>query len=264
MHSCCFFKTNQQPSPLNLSPEPEISVIIPALNEEKLIVQTLNQFNKELKEKFRIEVIVSDGGSTDATVELAGKSADKIVHAARGVKQNISMGRNAGAKSASGKYLYFLNADTMVNNMPDFFEATLSALGKEKNLALTCRIQVFPDEVRLSDKLFHGFYNNYVRVLNSIGMGMGRGECQMVKREIFEVLNGYNESLAAGEDYDLYRRIRKLGKGKIKFLNDHVVYESPRRYRKFGYRRVFTDWTKNSISVFLKNKSVSKVWEAVR
>ncbi len=247
-----------------MSLAPQISVIIPTLNEEKLIVQTLNQFNEDLRKKFSIELIISDGGSTDATLELAGKLADKIVYAVKGEKQNISLGRNAGAKGASGKYFYFLNADTMVNNISDFFEATLNVLGDERNSALTCRIQVFPEEVKLSDKLFHGFYNNYVRVLNSVGMGMGRGECQMVKKEIFEELNGYNESLAAGEDYDLYRRIRKLGKGKIKFLNDLVVYESPRRYRKFGYRRVFFDWTKNSVSVFLKNKSVSKVWEAVR
>ncbi|MCC6551380.1 MAG: glycosyltransferase [Ignavibacteriaceae bacterium] len=247
-----------------MSLAPQISVIIPTLNEEKLIVQTLSQFNKDLREKFSIEVIISDGGSTDATLDLAGKRADKIVNAVKGEKQNIPQGRNAGAKCASGKYLYFLNADTMVNNMPEFLEVTLNALGDERHSALTCRIQVFPDEMRLSDKLFHGFYNNYVRILNFLGMGMGRGECQMVKKEIFEELNGYNESLAAGEDYDLYRRIRKLGKGKIKFLNELVVYESPRRYRKFGYRRVFLDWTKNSVSVLFKNKSVSKVWEAVR
>ncbi|MBZ0204223.1 MAG: glycosyltransferase [Ignavibacteria bacterium] len=247
-----------------MSLAPQISVIIPTLNEEKLIVQTLSQFNKDLREKFSIEVIISDGGSTDATLDLAGKLADKIVNAVKGEKQNIPQGRNAGAKCASGKYLYFLNADTMVNNMPEFLEVTLNALGYERHSALTCRIQVFPDEMRLSDKLFHGFYNNYVRILNFLGMGMGRGECQMVKKEIFEELNGYNESLAAGEDYDLYRRIRKLGKGKIKFLNELVVYESPRRYRKFGYRRVFLDWTKNSVSVLFKNKSVSKVWEAVR
>lgn len=243
---------------------PQISVIIPTLNEEKLIVKTLEQFTLQNKEKFSLEIIISDGGSTDGTLKLLTPIVDKVVEAAPGIKQNIPQGRNAGAKAASGKYLYFVNADTIIQDTELFFNCTLSAFAEEKNYALTCRFHVFPDDIRLSDKIFHGFYNNYVRLLNAIGMGMGRGECQMVRSDIFRKVNGYNELLAAGEDYDLYRRIKKLGGGRIKFLNELLVYESPRRYRKFGYIKVFGDWTKNSFSVFFKNKSISEVWEQVR
>jgi len=244
---------------------PQISVIIPTLNEEKLIVKTLEQFTIQIKEKFSLEIIISDGGSTDGTLSLLTPLVDKVVKAEPGIKQNIPQGRNAGAKAASGKFLYFLNADTMIRDTELFFNSSLAAFADEKNYALTCRFHVFPDDIRLSDKMFHGFYNNYVRMLNAIGMGMGRGECQMVRSDIFRKVNGYNELLAAGEDYDLYRRIRKLGAGcRIKFLNDLLVYESPRRYRKFGYVKVFGDWTKNSFSVFFKNKSISEVWEQVR
>ena len=244
---------------------PQISVIIPTLNEEKLIVKTLEQFTIQIKEKFSLEIIISDGGSTDGTLSLLTPLVDKVVKAEPGIKQNIPQGRNAGAKAASGNFLYFLNADTMIRDTELFFNSSLAAFADEKNYALTCRFHVFPDDIRLSDKMFHGFYNNYVRMLNAIGMGMGRGECQMVRSDIFRKVNGYNELLAAGEDYDLYRRIRKLGAGcRIKFLNDLLVYESPRRYRKFGYVKVFGDWTKNSFSVFFKNKSISEVWEQVR
>lgn len=241
---------------------PLISIIIPTLNEEKLIKQTISQFTPELKEKYCLELIISDGASTDATLNLLDSSVDKVVEANPGEKQNIPQGRNRGAAAASGEYLYFFNADTLISNPEDFFNKSLASFNDKRNAALTCSFQVFPDDVRLADKMFHGFYNNYVRILNVLGMGMGRGECHMVRKEMFLKVNGYNELLAAGEDYDLYRRIKKLG--RIKFLNDLVVYESPRRYRKFGYRRVFADWTKNSISVLFKNKSVSKVWEAVR
>lgn len=243
---------------------PKISVIIPTLNEEKLIVKTLGQFTSLLKEKYSMEIIISDGGSTDGTLSLLTPLVDKVVKAEEGVKQNIPQGRNAGAKAAEGEYLYFLNADTIIEDTELFFTATIDSFSDNKNFALTCRFHVFPDDVRFSDKMFHGFYNNYVRLLNAAGMGMGRGECQMVRSDIFRKVNGYNELLAAGEDYDLYRRIKKLGKGKIKFLNELLVYESPRRYRKFGYLKVFGDWTKNSFSVFFKNKSISEVWEQVR
>ena len=239
-----------------------ISVIIPTLNEEKLISQTLSQFTPELKIKYNIEVIVSDGGSTDSTVKKAEAAADTVIKADPDLPQNIPIGRNLGAKKASGKYLFFINADTQFKDTEEFLSKTASALGISSVAALTMRFKVFPSEEKFSDKLFHGFYNSYVFFLNSIGMGMGRGECQIVKKEFFNKINGYNEKLAAGEDFDLYKRLKKLG--KIKYLNDIEVYESPRRYRKFGYAKVFWDWTKNSLSVFFRKKSVSDKWEPVR
>ncbi len=69
-------------------------------------------------------------------------------------------------------------------------------------------------------------------------------------------------SLSAGEDFDLFKRIRKHG--KILFANNLCVYESPRRYRKLGYSGVTWSWIKNSISIIFKNKSLSKEWEQVR
>ena len=243
---------------------PKISVIIPTLNEEKLIVKTLEQFYPHIKQKYNIEIIVSDGGSTDKTLALLTGVVDKVVNAEPGVKQNIPQGRNAGAKAASGEFLYFVNADTMFESTQSFFDNTLAAFADNKNLAITCKFHVFHEDIRISDKMFHGFYNNYVRALNKIGMGMGRGECQIIRNDVFKKVNGYNELLAAGEDYDLYRRIKKLGIGRIKFLSNVLVYESPRRYRKFGYLKVLGDWTKNSFSVFFKNRSISEVWEQVR
>ncbi len=123
------------------------------------------------------------------------------------------------------------------------------------------RYLFFPMKQKLPDRMFHSIYNNMLRILNMLWIGMGRGECHIVREEFFDA-GGYNETLAAGEDFDLYRRLRKMG--KIKFRKDFIVYESPRRYRKFGYPRVIWDWTKNSISVLLFNKSISKNWDAVR
>lgn len=241
---------------------PPISIIIPALNEEKLIIQTLSQFTPEIKNKYNIELIISDGGSKDKTLELLTGNVDVITSVNPGEKQNISQGRNEGAAKASGELLYFFNADTLINNIDSFFSQTSFVFSDPKILACTCRIRVFPGEEIFFDKLFHSFYNSYVRILNFIGMGMGRGECHVVRKDVFKKLNGYNEKMYAGEDYDLFRRIRKMG--KIKFFSSLTVFESPRRYRKYGYRKVIGDWTRNSLSVLFKNKSVSDEWEAVR
>ncbi|MFA5011447.1 MAG: glycosyltransferase [Ignavibacteria bacterium] len=239
-----------------------ISVIIPALNEEKLIANTIKQFDDVVKAKYDVEVIVSDGGSTDNTLSIIEGKVDKIVIPSKDYKQNISEGRNMGYKSSSGNVLIFFNADTYVKDIDIFFEKILEYLKDDNVNALAFPVKVFPDEEKLRDKVFHYFYNNYVRLLNFAFMGMARGECHIVKRKAFETVNGYNEKLGAGEDFELYKKLHKIG--KIRFCKDLMVFESPRRYRKFGYLYVLFDWAKNSIWITLFKKSVSKEWKPIR
>ncbi len=239
-----------------------VSIIIPTYNEEKLIERTLNQFSDSFKKKFDAEVIVSDGGSRDGTLSRINGAADKIVEHDKSYKQNISDGRNKGFEVSTGDVLIFLNADTSFPDAEAFMEKVAEIMKNENCLAVACRVKVFPEEEKLSDRMFHFFYNNYVRFLNFAVMGMGRGECHIIRRDAFEKAKGYNTEFSAGEDFDLYKRINKLG--KILYRGDLVVYESPRRYRKYGYGRVFYDWAKNSIWITLFKKSLSKEWEAVR
>lgn len=240
----------------------KISILIPALDEEKYILRLLTQFTDEFKSEYNAEIILSDGGSKDSTVEISKKYVDRLILNQNNFPQNISQGRNEAARNSLGDVLIFLNADTYVDNLRYLIDESLKLMEGKDISAIACRVSVYPEEIKLSDRLFHGFYNFYVYILNMLFMGMGRGECHIIKREKFFEAGGYNEDIIAGEDFDLYRRIRKHG--RIKYRDDFLIYESPRRYRKFGYAKVFWDWTKNSFSVFLFNKSVSKKWEAVR
>ncbi len=240
-----------------------ISIIIPSLNEEKLILQVLNQFDVSLRVKYNLEIIVSDGGSKDSTLRLIDGYADKVLIHKEKFKQNISQGRNQGALNSKGDVLIFLNADTLISNLNLFFERILEILKNNDDIvAIACPVRVFENEEIFKDRVFHFLYNNYVRFLNKYGMGMGRGECHIIKRNSFFKVGCYNEKMFAGEDFDLYKRLKKIG--KIKFLKDVLIYESPRRYRKFGYLKVFWDWTVNSIWITLFNKSISENWEEVR
>jgi len=240
----------------------KVSVIIPSYNEEKLIGSTISQFTDDVKTKYNVEVIISDGGSEDKTLEIVDGRVDKVVKYNKNVKQNISEGRNRGFEASTGDVLIFFNADTFVKDLDSFFKKALEVMNDDGITAIACPVKVFPDEEKIQDKLFHFTYNNYVRLLNFAFMGMGRGECHIIKRNAFIQARGYNELLGAGEDFELYTKLRKTG--KIKFCKDLLVYESPRRYRKYGYAKVFYDWAKNSIWITLFNKSLSKEWEAVR
>ncbi|MPN58545.1 hypothetical protein SDC9_206251 [bioreactor metagenome] len=121
----------------------------------------------------------------------------------------------------------------------------------------------FPVDEKFQDKIFYFLHNKYVHLLNILGMGMGRGECQIVKKEVFRQIGGYNSNLVAGEDFDLYRRIVHNGK-KILFSKQILINESPRRFRRYGYLKTLWFWTLNSITVMFFNKSVSKEWEPIR
>jgi len=113
--------------------------------------------------------------------------------------------------------------------------------------ALCCWVYSLPQERKFRDFFFYSFHNNYIRFLNFIGIGMGRGECQIIRKDIFNKIGGYNPELVAGEDYDLFKRIAKIA--KIKFERKLVVLESPRRFRKYGYIKTILFWIMNSLSV---------------
>lgn len=240
---------------------PLVSVIIPTLQEGKLIAQTLDQFNA-VRAKHRIEVVVSDGLSTDGTLDIARKKADQIVEAVPGEHQNISKGRNSGARASFGEILIFLNADTMIEDTEAFFREIITSLAREGTVGATCSVLVYREEERASDRIYHQIYNVYFALLNTLGIGMGRGECQAVRREDFFKVGGYNEQIAAGEDFEFFHRLRKLG--RIAFLRSLTVRESPRRYRKYGYTKITALWLLNAIGVLLVGRTVVKHWEAVR
>ncbi len=239
------------------------SIIIPTLNEEKLLPGLLKQLNSPaFRNNYNVEVIISDGGSKDRTVEIALELSDTVKVHNSSTRQNIAGGRNAGAKQANGEVLIFINGDVLIPQISNFFAYIDKKFINSDYLAMTCKVKIFPEEEILLDKLYHGVYNAYFVLLNKIGIGMGRGECHIIRKNIFRNVNGYNEALAAGEDFDLFRRIRRSG--KILFAKDLCVYESPRRFRKLGYKHVSWSWLKNGLSVLFKNKSISKEWEQVR
>ena len=248
------------------SHSPFISIIIPTFQEEKILERCLSVFTPELKQKFSLEVIVSDGGSTDRTVEIAEPYADSIVIFKGKGKQGIAQGRNSGEEVANGEILIFLNGDTVITQ-PDQFLSYVVSWGKgelqtSSSPALACRVDVFPEEKIWHDRVFYTLHNQYVRMLNAIGMGMCRGECQIIKRQAFRSVGGYHSHLISGEDFELYTRLTKLG--RISYIHSLVVIESPRRFRAQGYLYTLFIWTVDSLSVLFFDRSVSKEWKDIR
>ncbi len=246
--------------------KPSVSVIIPTLNEVARLGPLLETFTPACRRRFGLEVVVTDGGSTDGTLLVAETHADRVVVHTGSERQTIAAGRNAGAAAAEGRILLFFNADVKFPDDVDGFLADLIAAAEGG--AATCRVGVHPSEATWPDRLVLGTCNVLFCGLNLVGGGMGRGECHAVRRDVFEAHGGYNEAYVAGEDFDLFSRIararRRGATARITFLWRWVLYEDPRRYRQTGYLRTMGQWLANSASVTFLKRSHSETWEPVR
>jgi rSAM/selenodomain-associated transferase 2 len=100
----------------------KLSIVIPVLDEAAAIGPALSSLGPTRARGH--EVIVVDGGSADATRELAAPHADRVIVAPRGRSRQM----NAGAAAASGDALVFLHADTRLPENADY--AIVDALRK--------------------------------------------------------------------------------------------------------------------------------------
>ncbi len=238
-----------------------ISFIIPTKNEEKAIESTLKSISEY---RGAHEIIVSDGNSTDRTIEIARRFNAKVLVYQGKVKQKISQGRNEGAHAAHGDILVFLDADVTIPNINTFFEKAERIFhDRPKVVALAVAIKVYPEMATTMDNIVFTFINHMHRILNNyFHMGAAPGEFQMIRTDAFKKSGGYNEELVASEDQELFRRLAEMS-GSY-FDGDLCVYHTGRRAHVIGWTRLIATWIMNGLYVMLFKKSYSKEWVEVR
>jgi glycosyltransferase involved in cell wall biosynthesis len=239
---------------------PRISIVIPCLKEEGYIEGTVRQF-----EHLSIphEVIVSDGGSTDRTVEIARGVADKVV-----VKLDShpipARQRNDGAKEARGEFLCFTDSSVRIPDIDGFFERALKKFTLDpKLIAITGPQNIFPEIETFPDKIFLGLQNQLIRFQNNfLRYGAGTGKFMLMRRSAFEKIHGFDEGLVAAEDLNLYLRLSKIG--KTRYFSDQAVLYPGRREHGLGWPRLLWIWTTNVIWVWIFGHTWVKDWKPVR
>jgi glycosyltransferase involved in cell wall biosynthesis len=182
----------------------KFSVIVPTYQEEGCIERCLYSIAHQEYQREEFEIIVSDARSTDRTVEKARHYADRIILEDR---RGIASGRNAGAKSARGDILVFIDADATLT--PDFLSQVAITFVTQNVLATTGIAQ--PDDGNLLSRLV--YYSTYilVRFFAFFGLYLFPGICVAYRRSAFEAAHGFREDFGIVEDLDLSRRISRLG-----------------------------------------------------
>lgn len=243
----------------------KISIVIPTRNEELVIAESILQYAPFLG-KNELEIIVSDAGSTDKTIDLVHSMMEKFPGSVRLVqkagKQNIAIGRNAGAAAASGEILFHTDADVRLPDPALFFQRVAAAFSNPITLAATTAIRVYPSEARFSDRFYHFLMNTTIHGSIVVGWCLAKGECQLVRRSAFLQVGGYDERLVAGEDCNLFYRLHLHG--KVRFLPGLRVFHSPRRFRKYGYWKISHQYLMEGIYRLIANRSFAKEWKMVR
>ncbi len=215
-----------------------LSIIIPTLNEEKYLPLLLASLKGA---GLPLDIVVVDAQSTDATVQVAeryvpdftGESGLRVLSAP---KRGISAQRNYGASMAKNSLLLFLDADVIV---PPHALEEMVAFFTKKELAVASTV-IVPPLRDFRGSLIYGLGALFQRVMLLRGEAYFAGSCTMCTREVFENVGGFNEELSVGEDIDFSLKAGRLGGADLLPV---VLMVSTRRFKKFGYWRVFSQWS---------------------
>lgn len=198
----------------------KVSIIIPTLNEEKMIGKTLEFC---LNQSYPIhEILVIDANSTDTTVEKAKKFTNVNV-----VQHHPPVGgqRAKAREFVTGDILVFLDADVFLP--PDFIAQAVSTMEK-KSLDITCPIY-WPYHSTIPIKTVYGFFNAMFVLFQHI-FPSGAGSCIIVRKNLYDKVGGFEANLKF-DDIAFIRKAARAGKFRMLLRKVNV---SDRRFREYG------------------------------
>lgn len=203
---------------------PRISVIVPVLDEEDRIAALLDHLAGL---EGRWEVIVCDGGSSDATAAVAAGHplAPRVLSGARGRSRQ----QNLGARAAGGEALVFLHADSRLPATA--YRSLMGALAETAcpggNFALRFD----------GDDAFSRVLTAWYAAQRRFGIYYGDSTLWL-RRDAWEALGGFRE-LPIMEDHDLVQRLERMGTTRCL---PGPSTTSSRRWRRLGVRRTVLSW----------------------
>ncbi|MGE5042173.1 MAG: glycosyltransferase family 2 protein [Candidatus Levyibacteriota bacterium] len=209
--------------PLHVNPKnPLVSVVIPALNEEKFLENNLYSI---IQQKFKdFELIVVDNNSTDRTAEIARSFGAKVIFNA---VKGVGAARQAGFMAAKGKIIATTDADNILPR--DWLETIVKRFEKDPELVAfggLFRLYSGPLSARIAVKYlsYHMFKLDKLFAHNwsLIAQNMA------VKKSAFLKVGGFKH-VQMGEDADLAQRLGNIG--KVELDPNFLVYASGRRVR---------------------------------
>ncbi len=237
-----------------MAKQPDITVVIPTLNEEKRIEACLRSIRAQ-KFSGTVEIIVGDGMSEDHTVEIAKRYADNVVQEK---VRSIAAERQRGALMASAEIIVFTDADSIVD--VNWLQEIWNCF-KDEKVAGAYGPVFYHDGSVWEKKMVEIILPLYLRVMALLGMPSPIGSNLAVRKIVLEKTGGFNIGMKTSEDLDFGKRIR--GQGKFVYAKKAIVRVSSRRIKKWGYLKYVLFHVSNAFKYYLTGKAHEK-YEDVR
>jgi hypothetical protein len=200
-----------KPRSLSLPPDPLLSVITPAYNVEPYLPACIDSVLSQTLGNW--ELIIVDDGSTDGTADVIARysARDRRVHGFRGRNNGVSHARNVALRHARGKYFTFLDADDVWE--PAFAATLIGVIEKRPEISI-----VTGNAVNLGGGVLDGRpvrpwpdAPREIGFLDLIEHEDALFIMSVFRREVYETIGGFNESLHRSEDYEFWLRASAAG-----------------------------------------------------
>jgi cellulose synthase/poly-beta-1,6-N-acetylglucosamine synthase-like glycosyltransferase len=181
---------------------PTLSVVVIGRNEGVRLERCLISVRAIRDWQGGVEIIYVDSGSSDDSCPLARSLGCRVIEL-NSDRPSAALGRNAGWRSAAAPLILFLDGDTILD--PEFPGRAAAALN-DPHTAVICGRR----------REIHADASVYNRVLDLDWIGPS-GFCDycggdaLIRRDVLETVGGYDDTLIAGEEPDMCRRMRALG-----------------------------------------------------
>jgi len=203
---------------------PKVSIIIVNYNGKELLQKCLDSLLKVNYNNF--EIILVDNNSTDGSVEFITKNYPSLIIIKLDSNKGFAEPNNVAAKISKGKYLLFLNNDTVVT--PNFIFEMVKVMETDKKIAICQSLLLKPDgSVDSSGDFIDHLgvvYNSKTEIDEIREVSSARGASMLVRSDIFEKLDGFDQKFfVTFEDVDLCWRSWILGY-RVLIIPTSIVY----------------------------------------
>ncbi len=201
---------------------PSVTVVIAARNEECAIVQLLDSLDAQTYDRDRLDVVIADGGSTDATpAVVAGWTGTRGLRARLidNVGRVTASGLNAGIGSTDADVVIVLGAHaTVPANFVEASVATLETSGADcaGGLLETVGTTTTGRAIAAATTSSFGVGNALFRIGSAVSRDVDTVAFGAYRRSVFDRIGGFDVSLVGAEDDELNFRLVRSG-GRIRF-----------------------------------------------
>lgn len=223
----------------------KLSIIIPTYNEEEYLPNLLESIKRQDFDD--LEVIVADSHSTDKTVEIANSYGCKIVNGGL-----PAVGRNNGARIATGEFLLFLDSDCVLTN--DYLKQAVEEF-ELHNLGIAIT-QIVPLEKGFINELSHEFANYMTKKISAIKPHGAGCYGILTYKSLHEEVGGFDEAIDFGEDTDYIERVAKISRFKV--LETPRLLISTRRLKEEGLKTIAWKYAKSTAYQLMGRKVTLK------